>query len=366
MDGGFSFAGVNIGEIGLFYVPELETTYVYSPAEASIHEETFDGHNGGYYYGAWAQPKEFTLRCYFEMERIDMGIMAKIHNLFKVGKAGKLIFDRRPWCYYWARVSENPTFDLKNYENGLVTIKMKAYYPFARSDTMTNIWTDNHHDEVMRNTALFDKTEMVTGPSFASAASPLVVTGTAQTIELANPGTEPAPVAIALAGTIDGMLTIKNTANDNTVRFVNLTAAATTNVNKHIVCDSLNGKTVLVNDTGTPQPQMAFLYHDSGFLFLESGYPCMRNIHVNYTNASFHATTVNRIEENVTGKYIYLKDKWRRIVNKNGYHDLVLAFAPNATGYEQTTIMDINKLELTAEGTVSLTKLDFIYQPTFA
>lgn len=362
MDGGFSFAGVNIGEIGLFYAPELETTYVYSPAEASIHEETFDGHNGGYFYGAWAQPKEFTLRCYFEMERIDMGIMAKIHNIFKVGRPGKLIFSRRPWCYYWARVSEKPTFDLKNYENGLVTIKMKAYFPFARSDTMTNLWTDNHHNEVMQNTALFDKAELVPATSLVSSTALTLSAGNESDIFiLANPGTERAPVCIRIAGAAADGVEIKNYTTDETVKFVGLTKAITTNEGRYVACDAVNGKTVLTNGSAA---QMAFLYHDMGFLTLEPSYPCLRNIHANYDTTTA-VELVNRIEDDVTGQYIWLGE-WIKITAQPDVNHLTLASAPSDSGYVQTTIMKMNELTIKAVGNIELTKLDFIYQPIFA
>ena len=100
MKGGFTYRGVDIAELGLEYAPEIEETYVYRPAASTLPDETFDGHNGGYYYGITYQPKEFTLRCFFEEERIDRGVMAKVYATFKKGSSGRLVFQRRPWCYY--------------------------------------------------------------------------------------------------------------------------------------------------------------------------------------------------------------------------------------------------------------------------
>ena len=362
MEGGFSFAGTNIGEIGLFYVPELETTYVYSPAGASIHDETFDGHNGGYYYGTWRQPKEFTLRCYFEMERIDMGIMARIHHMFAVGKAGKLIFDRRPWCYYWARVSEPITFDLKNYENGLVTIKMKAYFPFARSEDLYNDWLMNHHEEVMKNTALFDRAEVVPPTSIIADDDTLDLSANeTHNFILGNPGTERSPVGIAIAGdAFNGVQIINNTTNE-TIQFIGLTKAKTTTIGKHIRCDAINGKTIITDGSTS---QMCFLYHDSGFLSLESGYPCIRDVHV-YSDQTTTIQVVNRIEENVVGKYIWI-GKWIKITACQDVNHLTLQEAPSVSGYVQSTIMLMNEITVKALDDISLTKLEFIYQPVFA
>ena len=91
MKGGFSFCGVDIADIGLEYAPDNKDTYVYKPGEAEVHEEIFDGHDGGYIYGATKRPKEFILRCYFEDKNIAEGIMARAYNLFKIGKSGKLL-----------------------------------------------------------------------------------------------------------------------------------------------------------------------------------------------------------------------------------------------------------------------------------
>lgn len=60
MAGGFSFCGVDIAKYGLYYAPEDENTYVYGSGEYATHDETFDGHDGGYWYGTTLQPKEFV------------------------------------------------------------------------------------------------------------------------------------------------------------------------------------------------------------------------------------------------------------------------------------------------------------------
>jgi len=171
MKGEFSFCGVDIASIGLEYAPEAKDTYVYAPAKANVHEETFDGHDGGYAYGASKEPKEFILRCYYEEEHIAKGLMANVHNLFKVGKKGVLIFKRRPWCYYYATVTDIDTSDIYTYMNGLIVITMKAYYPFARglpvnNHLLYNLVTDDYHDEILKNTAMFDKAYMVPQTEF--------------------------------------------------------------------------------------------------------------------------------------------------------------------------------------------------------
>lgn len=60
MQGGFSFCGTDIADLGLEYVPETANTYVFAGSDYKIHEQVFDGHHGGYYYGSTVSPKVFT------------------------------------------------------------------------------------------------------------------------------------------------------------------------------------------------------------------------------------------------------------------------------------------------------------------
>ena len=134
MHASFSFCGIDIESLGLSYAPEIENTYIFKPANSISHIETSDAHNGGYYYGSNYEPKEFTLRCFFEEKSIETRALPEVYRLFRVGASGKLIFSRSPWCYYYATVTDPIELNLTNYLNGSVTIHMKAMYPFARSD----------------------------------------------------------------------------------------------------------------------------------------------------------------------------------------------------------------------------------------
>ena len=202
MRGGFSFNDVDIADIGLEYAPELQDTYVYQPAETSTHIETFDGHQGGYFYGAWRQPKEFILRCYFEEQMIDKGILGKLYGNFRVGQRGKLIFKRRPWCYYNAVVTEVDAHEIYNYENGVVVIKMKAMYPFARSDIFTNSRAEKYHDVLMQNSAVFDKENMELLQIYSLTEQTSLV--------LANQGTERAALGFYISGDVGTGVIIGN------------------------------------------------------------------------------------------------------------------------------------------------------------
>ena len=358
MKGGFSFCGTDIADIGLQYAPELESMYVYSPAIASVHDETFDGHTGGYYYGAWREPKEFKLRCFFEDKQLDKGLMTKVYRLFSVGRSGKLVFQRRPWCYYIATVTEPVDMaSIYNYENGLITITMKAYFPFAKSDIFECTPKDEYYENIMENTYCFDTAGMKPETEFSNLSE-------TTTILLANPGTERAPVAIAIAGDAGTGVIITNANTGQECAFVAMSKAVTTDAGAYVLCDAINGKTVLVKSTG--QKQLAFLYHDYGFMDLEPNI-CYRNIFAE-CDGTTHVNIVNNIEEKMTDKYIWLGNEWIKIVSVNEQNmcDLTLQKACTVSGTVRTTIMEMNRITVTPVSTMDLSRLQFIYQPIYS
>lgn len=359
----FSFCGVDVEEIGLEYAPENKDTYVYRPAIENIHEETFEGHDGGYAYGAYKEPKEFILRCFYEQEHIATGLMSRVHSLFRVGKAGLLVFKRRPWCYYYATVTNVNTDEMYSYLNGLIVITMKAYYPYARGIEIngrmfSNVIGDPYHTEVMQNTALMDKDELVPQMSFDNISSQM-------DIILLNPGTERAKVSLVIAGQAGDGVTIYNKTTDQLCKYV----AFNTETNEYIYTDGFSGKTVLDNGS---QRTLAFLYHDYGFIELEPSFPAKRDIHASYDGTVVIATNMLYNDEYerewYTDKYIYLNG-WFKIQECVDQHTLVVL--PNngtipGNGDIQTTVCLMNELTIKPTQGSLITRLNFIYKPTFA
>ena len=367
MKGGFSFCGVDIEDIGLNYAPEIKDTYVYSPGVENVHEETYEGHNGGYTYGAYKEPKEFILRCYFEETHIAKGIMAKFHALFKVGKSGLLVFQRRPWCYYYATVTNVNTDELSNYLNGLLVITMKAYYPYARSvpvngKMFSNTVMDRYHEEIMQNTGLLDNDSFVPPMAFGSSGSPIT---SQKSIILYNPGTERAKVDIVISGTAGDGVIIANKTTEQKCRYV----AFQTTEPDYIYTDSINGKTV-IDRSG--ERNLAFLYHDYGFIELEPSFPILRNILVDYNGTT--VTTQKILFDNdfqkewYEDRYIYL-DNWYKILRCENKHTITVLPRDGQVpgqGKTKTNIVLMNEITITPSQGTSLTKLNFVYKPTFA
>ena len=381
MKGGFSFCGTDIGEIGLEYAPELEDTYVYRPAKHRIHEETYDGHNGGYFYGVSKEPKEFILRCLFDEKDVDRGFFAKVSNLFRVGRTGKLVFDRRPWCYYLATVTDLDDTGLLTYYSGTIKITMKAYYPYGRSDAFTVNRQSKDYYRIVSNTAMFEDEAQMPTTSFCQDGP---VTEKFSLL-LANPGTERAAVGIELAGDVGKGVRIYNETTDQSCKFVAMSEAQFDGEN-YVFVDGLNGKTTTVIDG---EVKTNFLYHDEGFIELKPAFPAKRNIQVNVKGTE--AYTINKLfDRNIgedeifanftyKGKYLWA-DGWHEIEsigldtdeNSPNYYmaraqsEHIINLKTSANWSGTSLIYTMNKIIVEPVSTMKLTRLNFIYKPTFS
>ena len=357
MNGGFTFCGVDVANLGLEYAPELEDTYVYRPAKQNVYDQVFEGHNGGHFYGASYEPKEFILRCIFEETAIDKGFLSSVQSFFRVGKSGKLIFKRRPWCYYYATIVEYDDTGITNYLNGIIKITMKAYYPFARCDDVYSLRTMPYHENIIANTALYDIDGMAPQTDFEDITSKT-------DIIIGNPGSVDADVAIRVAGNSGGGVIIRNNTNKTEVKIVAMSKAKTTNVNKEVRIDGISGKTTLYdNDTG--DSKIAFLYHGYGFLKLDPGYPVKRNIYISYVDGS-SINASNIIHDDYIGMYIYADSKWHKIIDQPDNHTFIIDGIIENPGSIKTTIMKMNEITIEPVDSMDLSKLSFVFKPTFA
>ena len=361
MQGGFSFCDVDIYNLGLEYAPELSSTDVYSPASKSVQEQRIESQDGGYFYGVTTNPKDFVLRCYYEMADVRDGIMTAIGQCFKAGRTGRLVFAKRPWCWYTATVVDIDTSRMLNYMNGLITIKLRAYHPFARCDQTVPAASDPFYNDMINNSGMLTDAEKMPTTQLVSGGSDL----TQETsFLLYNPGTERTHVAIEIAGDVVDGVSVSNSTTGQTCKFVAMSKAITTDVSKYIVTDAMNGKTVLTNGTTS---QLAFLYHDSGFIELEPSYPIIRNISASYTNGSANVSLSTSVTSSeVLHKYIYLAGTWRKITKVNNAQSIKVSPSLSATGTAVTDIVTMNELTVSPVSTMALSRLNFIYTPTFS
>lgn len=354
MNGGFSFCGIDIADLELEYAPDNTNTYVYRGSDQKINETSFEGHDGGYFYGATVSTKPFSLRCFYQDKHVNSGIITQIEHVFKIGKTGKLVFKKRPWVEYVVTVVDLDVTKMLNYQNGIVIISMKAYHPFGK---LVDGYSDID-DNVMRNSAQLD-------PQIVPTTS--IIGAEAQTQQksflLYNGGTERTSVAIELAGNVGEGVFITNSTTLQKCRFVALSDEQTTSAGKYIISDGISGKTVLT-DGMTAKP--AFLYHDYGFIDLEPAYPIKRDIVISRTQGSTAILAEEAVfEDDDVGKYVYLGGAWRQIVAVESSTEATVPWSSDETQTETTNIVTMNELTITPESEMSISRLNFIYRPTF-
>lgn len=364
MQGGFEFDGVDIDLLGLKYVPDTKTMYPYKPTSATLEEQKFNAHDGGFLYGSTRQPKDFTLRVAFEDNRIDDGLLYNVYRVFQVGKSGRLVFKRRPWIWYYATITQiNPDQILTPY-SGLLTITARAYYPFGRSDAKCIDDLSIHSERLMANSGM-----LMIDPTHVTQTidNSHLLTSAGTYWYLYNPGSENAHVAVEIAGdtTVKGV-TIRNLTTDKEMKVRGLTKAVTTNAGKYLVVDGLNGKTVLTNGSTATQ---SFLYHDHGFLELVPGHP-QRNIMLTVKSST-------RIESSTLFEFdSSMVNKW--LVDDNGYTAMITAVpesgyatvqffgrVPDANYGGNFSLVTMNRIAIEGSG-FSLSKVNFVYKPTFS
>ena len=412
--GGFSFDGVDIADIGLTYAPEIGNIYVYKPAAYKLHEQAFDAHDGGYYYGNTMQPKDFSLRCIFEEQSVLDGVMTRIDWLFKRGRTGRLVFAKRPWLWYTATVVGVNTSGLTNRENGVIVVQMRAYYPYARSD---QYYTDREYTEeelkVMQGTQLEDaleKNRVIRDirANSAIAYAPLIqpsedlhnngrsnsnnqvaydftfgntdathfMTENLERFPVINPGTERAAVCVEVGGTFSKGLTITNHTNSQVCRFV----GGVSDRAQYIQCDALNGRVSRHGSDG--DVTLDYLYHDYGFMYLEpAGLPLYRSNGEIELQSSGTGESSFTLSDGVTlpvspnGYWIYDENKgdlWQigtmigsKIFVKNNPYARSLTDSFRLTEW---MIIRANEISIKKgnDGNMRLHRMRFVFKPTFS
>lgn len=288
--------------------------------------------------------------------------MSNIYDLFRVGRTGKLVFRRRDWLWYTATVVSVDASRMVSPRNGIITINMRAYYPFARCDfsRIRRYYLDRY--DILHNSSIV--TDDVVLPTTTVATSINPVSQNKQFL-LYNAGTERAAVAIQLAGDVGDGVVIQNKTTNQKARFVGLNKDITTYASNYLVSDGINGKTVMTDGERT---QLAFLYHDYGFIDLQPA-QIMRNVKVEYSKDDktrmYTLKLLSNVLQNIAGRYVYVNGEWHEILR----HENDILYLKNDLGEEGQIICHIarmNKMQLSSGADFELTRLNFVYSPTFS
>ena len=357
----FTFNGVSCGEFGLRYAPDIRDMYVWRPTTSNIHSQTFDGHHGGYFYGATKKPKEIVLRMFFEESKITEGILSQVESFYRVGATGKLVLGRRPWVYYNATITSYDDTQLTNKFNGMITIRMQCFYPFGRCEFLNLDQNDPYYDDIVANSNMFVN---MTG------AFPIEYTNlTAETqLHVMNPGNETADVALEIAGDVGQGVLIENRTTGQTCKIVAMSAAETTQAGKYYVCDSLNGYCYLTNGT---DKEMKYLWHDRGFVQISPAKTLASNLHgqliIDMQTDQLGLEIDKPLSNDVIGKYAVVQNKPYKITRLENNSIYLRGFIGEGviTSYDNIRIVDTDDIWITPITTMSIDRLKFVYSPTF-
>lgn len=282
----FYFDGVDCESLGLHYAPEINgnQTYVWNPSASKVLEQQFESHDGGYYYGQSVQPKEFSLRCYYEQTPQEEGLMYKVFRFFRKGRRGKLVFERRAWVYYDVVITNVDIGTMYNFQNGLVTIYCKAYEPYGKLnfsqrieqvrcmynpyDETTQAWDYNVCKE---NSELWD--DLIPYPNdrykyYSTTTDTSGVSHHYLTVYMFNPGDLRTPLKVLIRDR--NIKKVRNYTNNSTIE---LNPFDNSIPNSNYLCiDGENGKCYYGtkdSNSDIAVPISGFKYHKRGFLYAE-------------------------------------------------------------------------------------------------
>lgn len=357
MASGFSFRGTHISTLNMGYAPSPEDIFIWNTV-FSAHDDTNDGFDGGHWHSSTAEPKKFSLRCYFEdaTEMMITGMKA----LFARDAYGKLIFDDRIWMYYNARVVSAPS--VKIYKTALgysgeITLELRAYNPTGfMEDTLTGGYTSlgPGYENIAQVSALLP-TAAMPQRLFNYTASPK----TSQfSVLLLNAGDAPANTIIQLQGNAS-VIDIVNNTTKQTCRVVNMTDATTTDNSGYLNIDSRAGRTYL---SAASFVESAEIYHDRGFITLAPAYTKIATM-VNLDGQLINSPTGGL--SGTEGKYIRVNGVWDKIVEVVSDTQVATAASRAAQNNVQAYITTLNEIVISPAPTMTLRRLNFIYQHTF-
>ena len=180
---------------------------------------------------------------------------------------------------------------------------------------------------------------------------------------------------IEIAGDVGDGVIIKNHTTGECCKFVAIGSATFDGEENYVALDSISGK-CYAHTEGTDK--IAFLYHGGGFITLIPAFPIRRNMFVSAMHGSDTIQSVGKLydrnnretpetaEADLKGQHIWLGDAWHEIAAVTDEHNMKLTepLESSASGTTMTTRM--NRITVEPVSTMKLTRLNFVYKPTFS
>lgn len=296
---------------------------------------------------------------------------------FNRNTKGKLIFDERDYVYY--DVIPNRRVEFQDYRGmacngirykGILTIYLKAYCPFGKlinepvGENIPYIGSAIVDVSILPGTTYLPNDETIILGTAQLGDDPYPLQG--GSVYIYNPGTEPTPLRIRMAGSTTEPETklnttyglIENKTNGTKCKIIGMTSERTDGINKDLVIDAETGRVTLVGNVDT---QLAFQMHDFGYIWLAPSTPFLRDALIEYTSGSTMITSDDGVFfEDLVGQYVWLNNEWHKITNYIGSHAMEIDGAMDETGQERTQVVTRNEIVLTG---FNLKRLSFEFVP---
>jgi phage-related protein len=328
--------------------------------EYETNELDLEGVDGGYRFGPTSSIAEKSIQCFFE--NITKTQITKMMTWLDKGTYGNLIFDSNPYVYYEVAPAERPEIEIYETTNGAdtrtfagtITIIFHIYKPHGVM-TITSIASYNdlgtYKNEVLATTGLL--TSAITPPNLFTNISD------STTVLIYNPGTEVSDCKVSIKGQSGDFIEISNLSLGGACTIVNMTHELTTTPNTNLVFDSKKGRVYF----DTSPEQLAFSFHQLGYIRLLGCGNIKRDVVINYTNESQTITSPTDIfEDDMLGYYVFLHGSWRYIGVITNSKTATINAPMDATGQEVTQIVRMNRIQIVGTGdwNVSYIKFDCI------
>ena len=166
---------------------------------------------------------------------------------------------------------------------------------------------------------------------------------TSSSFLLYNPGTEIGHTVFRIAGSVgeDGLL-IRNLTTGQRCKVINLKESSLLE-GAHLELDSERCQTRIVLGDDA---ELAFPFHDEGYITLAPCLPFVRSVSVGHTEGSNTVTSDGAFESRMKGQYLYLNG-WKCIRQVMDANTAILSASANSTGTTETPIVTMNEIEVT-------------------
>lgn len=351
MASGFTFKGIHSSRFGVYYIPDNSKMFD-DRADVDVYDDDIDWRTGGIYYGKKTKPRIFELDCFYE-DLDDRTYNQMKQWLDTEDGTGRLILDESPWKYYDVVLTKTMTGKkyihqddemMKPMYSGTFTATMTAYDP-PYGKMIYKAMDEEEPDSIgaIRECGIIPKESMPPAPS-ADDRSFLIY----------NCGTRQTPCVIRIGGTTDADgITITNETNGSVCRITALPPAPA-----YLEINSEDGSVKVIDPTASTS-EIAFEYHDLGYIFLS---PCGKTydeLMIQYTSGS-SAATIGSVADakQYIGKYILVGGKWLRIIYAT--HDTITVNENfSSSGMAMVTPVTMNRMEISGNATISKLEIDW-------